>query len=240
MTPAHTKPPRAAAALVGLKEFQRQTVEYAFRRLYLDSDSTHRFLVADEVGLGKTMVARGVIAKAVEHLWDSVDRIDVVYVCSNADIARQNINRLRLDKDHEFARASRATLLPIELRGMTSRVNYVSMTPGTSLEPRGGMGIAKERALLYTMLRKHWQLNVKDGIRILRGGVKREKFCWWINDWMGEQSIDEKLHSEFLAELDRLETAHASSGTPSLRSRLEKLSQVVSGSRLRYQRCSVG
>ena len=68
MTPAHTKPPRAAAALVGLKEFQRQTVEYAFRRLYLDSDSTHRFLVADEVGLGKTMVARGVIAKAVEHL----------------------------------------------------------------------------------------------------------------------------------------------------------------------------
>lgn len=228
MTPAHTQPPRAAAALVSLKEFQRQTVEYVFRRLYLDSDSTHRFLVADEVGLGKTMVARGVIAKAVEHLWHSVGRIDVVYVCSNADIARQNINRLRLDKEHEFARASRATLLPIELHDMAKRrVNYVSMTPGTSLEPRGGMGIAKERALLYAMLRKHWQLNEKDGVRVLRGGVKRENFRWWINDWIGEQSIDEKLHSEFLAELDRLQTAHASAGTPSLRSRYEKLAESL-------------
>jgi superfamily II DNA or RNA helicase len=107
MTRSSEQPPSAAAALAGLKDFQRRTVEYAFRRLYQDSDSTHRFLVADEVGLGKTMVARGVIAKAVEHLWNEVERIDVVYVCSNAEIARQNINRLQIDERHDFARASR-------------------------------------------------------------------------------------------------------------------------------------
>ena len=57
------KRPDTVRVLNGLKGFQRDTVEYAFERLYLASDSTRRFLVADEVGLGKTLVARGVIAK---------------------------------------------------------------------------------------------------------------------------------------------------------------------------------
>ena len=39
--------------LDGLKEFQQKTVEYAFRRMYLDPDYTRRFLVADETGLGR-------------------------------------------------------------------------------------------------------------------------------------------------------------------------------------------
>src|SRR5687767_14251922 len=95
-----------------LKDFQRQTVEYVFRRMYTDDDYTRRFLVADEVGLGKTMIARGLIAKALDHLWEKVDRIDVVYICSNGDIARQNVNKLRIGSTEEFAMASRITLLP--------------------------------------------------------------------------------------------------------------------------------
>ena len=69
--------PDVAAALAPLKGFQRSTVDYAFERLYLANDSSRRFLVADEVGLGKTLVARGVIAKAIDHLWDRVQRIDI-------------------------------------------------------------------------------------------------------------------------------------------------------------------
>ena len=72
-------------------------MEYVFQRLYLDPKPARRFLVADEVGLGKTLVARGVIAKAIEHLIEkNIARIDIVYICSNADIARQNINRLNV------------------------------------------------------------------------------------------------------------------------------------------------
>ncbi len=41
-----------------LKDFQRRTAEYAFERLFLDTSGSKRFLVADEVGLGKTMVAK--------------------------------------------------------------------------------------------------------------------------------------------------------------------------------------
>ena len=55
-----------------------------------------QFLVADEVGLGKTMVARGVIAKTIEALWDRSKRIDILYICSNQAIAAQNLNRLNV------------------------------------------------------------------------------------------------------------------------------------------------
>jgi hypothetical protein len=226
MSTASTHPPASSIVLEDLKEFQRRTVEYAFRRLYKDKDSTHRFLVADEVGLGKTMVARGVIAKAVEHLWHSVDRIDIVYVCSNADIARQNINRLRPDKSREFARATRATLLPVELRTMAAqRVNYISMTPGTSLEPRSGMGIVKERALLLHMLREHWDIPNGGGIRVFRGGASRDTFQWWAKEWMAEQEVDGDLHAGFLAELDRLESVDRIARKKSLRDRILTLAE---------------
>ena len=84
--------------------------------MYTDDPVTRRFLVADEVGLGKTLVARGLIARAVDHLWDTVPRIDVVYICSNADIAQQNLNRLRLPGWQDFSLASRITLLPLKMK----------------------------------------------------------------------------------------------------------------------------
>jgi len=69
MTTIGLERPQVEKVLSGLKDFQRDTVEYVFRRLYLDDDQTSRFLIADEVGLGKTLIARGLIAKAVDHLW---------------------------------------------------------------------------------------------------------------------------------------------------------------------------
>ena len=48
----------AAPVLEQLKDFQRETVEVVFDRMYIDQPVTRRFLVADEVGLGKTLVAR--------------------------------------------------------------------------------------------------------------------------------------------------------------------------------------
>jgi hypothetical protein len=50
--------PNLGRVLASLKDFQRDTVEYVYRRLYTDADSVRRFLVADEVGLGKTLVAK--------------------------------------------------------------------------------------------------------------------------------------------------------------------------------------
>ena len=49
----------------GLKDFQRRTVDYVFERFYGDRP-TRRFLVADEVGLGKTLVARA-LARSLDE-----------------------------------------------------------------------------------------------------------------------------------------------------------------------------
>src|SRR5215211_4939453 len=106
--------------LSGLKRFQRTTVDYVFKRMYEDPDPVSRFLVADEVGLGKTLVAKGLIARAIEHLQDTVERIDIVYVCSNADIARQNIARLNVTGQAELRLPSRITLLPTRLRELNA------------------------------------------------------------------------------------------------------------------------
>src|SRR5438552_16311724 len=94
MTDATVQRPDTAKELAYLKDFQQLSVETVFRRMYLDTKPTRRFLVADEVGLGKTLVARGVIARTIDYLWDTIKRIDIVYLCSNANIARQNVSRL--------------------------------------------------------------------------------------------------------------------------------------------------
>lgn len=136
-----------------LKDFQLDTVDYVHSRFYGD-DPVRRMLVADEVGLGKTLVARGVIAKTIEQLWDTVRRIDIVYICSNSQIARQNLNRLRVGDSLPIQHADRLTMLPKVIGDMQGRkVNFVSFTPGTSFNLKSSGGRAGERVLLYGMLR---------------------------------------------------------------------------------------
>ncbi|MEO7262797.1 MAG: helicase-related protein [Jatrophihabitantaceae bacterium] len=150
--------PDVEAVLSQLKDFQRATVEHVHRRLWLDDDPARRFLVADEVGLGKTMIAKGVIAKTLDHLWDNseVERIDLVYICSNAQIARQNIARLNIPGE-DLNHADRLTLLARNVRQLRERkVNVVSFTPGTSFTIGDRSGRVEERALIFALLRKVW------------------------------------------------------------------------------------
>jgi len=147
---------RADAALAPLKVFQRRTVDYVFDRLYGEDDPVRQFLVADEVGLGKTMVARGVIARMIEHLWDSTKRIDILYICSNQAIAAQNLNRLNVLGRRELALPTRMTLVPLQLRDQVgldaNKVNFISLTPGTTFDLRSATGVTQERALLHHLL----------------------------------------------------------------------------------------
>lgn len=156
-----------------LKPFQRRTVDYVFHRLYEAEDSSRRFLVADEVGLGKTLVAKGVIAKAIDHLWDTVHRIDIVYICANAELARQNITRLDFTGTDRFAQAPRLTLLPLHLPAQESRLNFVGFTPGTSFEKKSSTGVYRERVLLFHMLREMLDCRERDLQKLLQCGVER-------------------------------------------------------------------
>src|SRR5690606_29107385 len=146
------------ATLAHLKDFQRLTVEYVFERLW-GTDPVPRFLVADEVGLGKTLVARGVVAKTIEHLRRrNEERIDVVYICSNRQIAQQNLRRLHDGIGVQIPHADRLTLLPRVLQQMQTRstdgpaINIISFTPGTSFQLGGSGGTKSERALIHVLL----------------------------------------------------------------------------------------
>ena len=181
-----------------LKDFQRRSVEYVFRRFYADSDATDRFLLADEVGLGKTLVARGVIALAVEHLLDKVDRIDIVYVCSNITIASQNIHRLSVSDEQEFAMPTRLSLLPMHISDIRkNRVNYVSLTPGTSFDPRSREGKDEERALIHFLLKgKLRDVSPAELRRLLQCRVGDERWRWWTSEW--KPKIDKDIRDEFV------------------------------------------
>ncbi len=146
----------AAVALAPLKAFQRRTVDYVFDRLYGTEDPVLRFLVADEVGLGKTLVARGVIARTIERLWNTPKRIDILYICSNQAIAAQNLNRLNVLGRRELALPTRMTLIPLQLRdreGLDAKINFISLTPGTTFELHSATGVTQERAFLLHLLK---------------------------------------------------------------------------------------
>ena len=196
-------PPDVDAVLDRLKGFQRDTVEYAFERLYRAPDSTRRFLVADEVGLGKTLVARGVIAKAIQELWDGIDRIDIVYICSNSQIAAQNVRRLQIGSS-EFVRADRLTLLPKAIRSLRgNKVNYLAFTPGTSFDLKSNMGRQDERVLLYYLVQRVWPDS---------GTGPKNLFQGWVTDpgrW--RRQLDE------FADKEQIDTALARAFTRRLR-----------------------
>lgn len=186
----------AAPVLARLKDFQRRTVDTVFQRLYLDDPPARRFLVADEVGLGKTMVARGVIARAIEHLHGRAARIDVVYVCSNTAIAAQNIRRLNVSGSDGFALASRLTLLPTQVHDLAKNpINFISFTPGTTFDPRSREGIKEERALLYRMLRNEDWLDGNGLRNLLQCQVAKSKWRRFVKDW--DAPIDPSIAESF-------------------------------------------
>ncbi len=80
-----------------LKPFQRDTVKHVdalFRK------GRNRVLVSDEVGLGKTLVAKGVVATTAALRTEEGDPFfKVVYVCSNSAIVNQNLSKLSIDEE---------------------------------------------------------------------------------------------------------------------------------------------
>ncbi|MDX1878949.1 helicase [Mycolicibacterium sp. 141076] len=147
--------------LASLKGFQRDAVRHVVDRLYGADANSGRFLVADETGLGKSIVARGVVAASIAKLQDAahVDRIDVVYICSSTDLAKQNLRRLNVTGDPHIGITSRLTLLALESSTLSAgstvggkKVNLVSFTPGTSFEMGWQTGSQEERQLLHVLL----------------------------------------------------------------------------------------
>lgn len=211
----------AEEVLDRLTTFQRNTVNHVIGRFYGD-DPTDRFLVADQTGLGKTMVARGVIARTIETLQhrSDIDRIDIVYICSNQDLARQNVRKLNVTKEKPVDVASRLTMLakdstrfPPIATGGPKAVNLVSFTPGTSFSRGWATGTAEERAMLYLVLEqcglfpKATFRRSKAPYRFLRATLgSAERFSEHV-DWLRTEmhdEVDPRVVAAYAAALDRV------------------------------------
>ncbi len=147
--------------LSGLKDFQRATVE-RIDELYRAPNNQHRVLVSDEVGLGKTLVARGVIAKfAKMSKREGDDLVKVVYICSNGAIADQNLNKLRIAKGvrKEGINTSRLSMQHLNIFNQENDkelkkqyIQLIPLTPDTSFRMTQGAGTVSERALMFAIL----------------------------------------------------------------------------------------
>lgn len=213
--------PNVEAELGRLKGFQRRAAEYAFERLFRAADSTGRFLVADEVGLGKTLIARGITALAIDHMWETVPRIDVVYVCSNTSIARQNVRRLGFG---QFTPVDRLTLLPITVQALEgAKLNFIALTPGTSLDPRSNMGVQQERRLLYHLMQRLWPVSGSGPKNLLQGNVtKRREWRRSLDEFLELHTISEELQRRIHALLEHVDAEERSAGGVGLRERWEQ------------------
>ena len=135
---------------MSLQAFQRAAVDRIFDALTTET-GPRRYLLADEVGLGKTHIARGVVARFEEA---APSPLTAVYVCSNQAIAAQNATKLAGDGGVEPA-TRRLTLLSTKgvlKENKEEGHRLLSFTPGTSLKLGGATGIQYERKLLLHLL----------------------------------------------------------------------------------------
>lgn len=143
-----------------LTPFQQATVLAAVDAL-TDAHGPRRFLIADETGLGKTVVARGVIDHMRQLKSPSSRPFRVYYITSGQRIAHQNRSRLLefLPEDDLYRaliKADRLSLVPMERRERVD-VELFALTPYTSFpddKKRQGSGRKDERAFMALLLNR--------------------------------------------------------------------------------------
>ncbi len=159
-----------------LKDFQRDTVTYVFNKFY--KEKKDKFLVADEVGLGKTIVAKGLIAKAFESFRPSKSNpsFNVIYICSNQALAQENLKKLNFTRDGKVIDdpLNRLVYLALNRKKEQELLKFDSLTPSTSFTISNRSGTMKERAIIFTLLSHYAPFeNRKNGLKwLLKGGAR--------------------------------------------------------------------
>ena len=138
------------------KDFQKATANRILK--VFKEHNQNRILLADEVGLGKTIIAREVIRKVSRwHKEENDDHFKVIYICSNINIANQNINKLGIADPLKVSesRLSMQHLIIYKNAGTNhSYEQLIPLTPATSFSMTAGCGNQEERALMYAHLKR--------------------------------------------------------------------------------------
>jgi hypothetical protein len=138
-----------AQIAITLKDFQRATVDYVITQMY--EQDRKKILVADEVGLGKTIIAKGVLLKALQLKYDGKRPFHVIYICSNQVLAHQNLRKL--NPFRESAQPySRLIFLAFRHSESNLPLRLSSLTPTTSFNITQSVGVKDERAIIFKLL----------------------------------------------------------------------------------------
>lgn len=136
-----------------LAPFQTCTVDVASQ--VLGGRGPRRFLVADEVGLGKTIIARTI----AQRLRTSRRRLNVMYMCPSLEIAGQNrpkfVSLTGIQPEEYDPGGDRLALVPGWLPDEGEGFRVFSFTPETSLpgwKPGPRTGRKAERELIRSAL----------------------------------------------------------------------------------------
>ena len=172
-----------------LKDFQRKTVE---RIDTLFRQGQDRVLVADEVGLGKTMIAKGVLSKlAILRHQEGDDLVRVTYICSNQAIAKQNLIKLKIGDaridDISDTRLSmqhlKVTQQEVFATHNNQYVQLIPLTPNTSFQTTGtARGTVRERALMFVILAGMDGIDAKALEKVMSYGALRA-WPYWLDKY---------------------------------------------------------
>ena len=99
-------------------DFQKAAAQ---RIIELFEQGQTRVLLADEVGLGKTIIARVVVNALLQKYKSLNQKFKVVYVCSNISIAAQNCKKLGIQLPGDVSRTISRNRLSMQLLTLRER-----------------------------------------------------------------------------------------------------------------------
>lgn len=179
--------------------FQKRSAAHIFRRMFSANGSEcNRFLLADEPGLGKTIVTRELISYYLKK--SSKKKTRIVYICSNAGIITQNTSRLLPEGAHENAQhlsSVRLTTWPLHLaQHRAAPLLVIPFTPNTALYLGRSQGLYTERIYLLRIINRVYPAirNTASFLKLFRGQVHPR-------NWIKYIRMYRKEHDEAFANL---------------------------------------
>ena len=218
----------------GLKDFQQATVN-RIDQLYRNGQM--RILVSDEVGLGKTLIARGTIAKLARIQKEAHDKlVKVVYICSNVAIAEQNLNKLRITSELKAENAGYSRLSMQHLNIFMQEndpdlldryIQLIPLTPDTSFRMTTGAGTVAERALMFAILKRIPEIwDYEYQLEVTMKDVAYSAWDWYKNDYENKVVIcDERSKNRYLKYMIKQATSLLKNKQPDGKSLLTELSE---------------
>ena len=184
---------------MGRKPFQEATVRHAVSQLR-DHSGSRRFLVADEVGLGKTLVAQGIL----QNFASGSRPFNVFYICSSLTIASQNrdvlLEVLPLEgRKDALVDVDRPTLLPWANPPANNSFTLFTLTPGTLPMKSSTRGRVDERAAIWCLLREGLP-DAGEALRVLEVRLKLVQDPTW------RAEVDPRSQGEMLRGMKELAT----------------------------------